>query len=217
MMLTYQLLDNPLQLKEGSINVLVVENPVAMRNLISSIVHGRHELVLSKDFKIIEFAKNTEFIFDVFNLNCNSKTLLSKIASEAELIAKDNWEESMNLMSEVNDYGNLIVSQLNFPARFSYIEDAARLIKLLNIEFNDEELSFAESLLEYMSICRQLLKKELFIFFNLKSFLTKEELALLYKSVEYEQLRLILLESHNDENRYESEKVTIIDKDLCII
>ena len=72
-----------------------------------------------------------------------------------------------------------------------------------------------EQLLEMMRLHRECFRKRLFVFVNLKSFFSENEITLFYQSVFYEKLSVLLLESGQKEPVRPCEEVRIIDKDLC--
>ena len=80
-----------------------------------------------------------------------------------------------------------------------------------------EELSFPELLLEWLRIQRRLMGKRIFIFYGLKACLSREEQELLFRSILYEKLDVLLIEPFQRENVIKEECVTIIDRDLCVI
>ena len=73
-----------------------------------------------------------------------------------------------------------------------------------------------ECIVEYLKIVHELLGQTVFVFLNLKLFLTKEELKRLYQECFYRKIQLILIEAVYQE-KSEEENVCVIDKDRCII
>ena len=79
----------------------------------------------------------------------------------------------------------------------------------------DLHLSLIHILLEMMRLHRECFRKRLFVFVNLKAFLSENEITLFYQSVFYEKLSVLLLESGQKEPVRSCEEMRIIDKDLC--
>ena len=52
---------------------------------------------------------------------------------------------------------------------------------------------------------------------GLKAYLSDEELRLFYRSVFYEKLSVLLIESWQRETALPEEQATIVDKDLCVL
>ena len=59
--------------------------------------------------------------------------------------------------------------------------------------------------------------KTVFIFYGLKACLSREEQEMLFRSILYEKLDVLLIEPFQRENVIKEECVTIIDRDLCVI
>ena len=76
--------------------------------------------------------------------------------------------------------------------------------------------SILERIIEYIKISSNLLKQNIFVFLNLKLFLTEQEIEELYKECFYRKVHLILIEAIYHTKKIE-EKICIIDKDKCVI
>ena len=76
--------------------------------------------------------------------------------------------------------------------------------------------NFLERLVRYMRIVERLLKKKLFVFVNLRSYLSNQQIDELIKEATYQEIQLLLIETCA---RDCIEGVTryIIDKDGCEI
>lgn len=57
----------------------------------------------------------------------------------------------------------------------------------------------------------------MFIFCGLKAYMSDEELRLFYRSVFYEKLSVLLIESLQRETTRPEEQLTIVDNDLCVL
>ena len=67
-----------------------------------------------------------------------------------------------------------------------------------------------------MRASAQILRKRLFVFVNLKSFLSQGELSKLYEFAFYEKLNLLLIEGIS-RDKLDGERIVIIDDQLCHI
>lgn len=213
----HPLLESAIQLKEGNVFTMVIENPVALRKTVDGLKSGSDEIVLSENFTPIDMLKNAELIDNVFEVDFSGKRILSRLAGEAQAVALDYPTETFELMKQINDYAGLISDSINYPVRFSAFEDAEKLMSLLNFTVDDESMELPEVLLTYMEMCRDFLGKKLFIFLNLKSFVSSDEFELFCKHAAYEKFRVLLIEAFDCERCCEQEKKIIIDNDLCVI
>lgn len=213
----HPLLEKAINIKEGEIVTLVIENPFELRNTVNGIMNSAPELVLSENFSPIEISKYAEFITDIFAVDFTSKKILTKIADEAEDFSEDFPNETLSLLNALNNYGELISEKFDYPIKFSFAENAEKLIKLLNFTVDDENIPFPENLLTYMDLCRNFLGKKLFIFLNFKSFVSDSEFQLFCQNIAYENFRVMTLEAYDCGKASENEKKIIVDNDLCVI
>lgn len=217
MRLSHYLLEEPIVLDEGKIKTIVIENPIALRTTIQSLTENGSKLILSEDFKPLDISENLEFISNVFEVDFASRSILTKINNEINDICAGHHQEFLKLCESLNSFGNLLSSSVEIPTKFSYVEDPDKIVKLLNFNIDTDGMTIAESILEYMNICRRFFNKKVFVFLHIKSFLTSKELELMFKNIAYERYRVLLIESHNYIPVADYEDVCIIDNDLCII
>ena len=94
--------------------------------------------------------------------------------------------------------------------------ECQEVLKFAKVRVDVQAETLLEQITEYIKIAKELLHQEIFIFLNLKLFLTKEELEIFYQECFNRKVQLILIEAVFMENM-EKEEVCIIDKDKCII
>ena len=75
---------------------------------------------------------------------------------------------------------------------------------------------FLIRMIEFIKVMTCLCGISLFCFYNLKSYLSEDELLLFYKEADYNKVSLLLIESF-ESKQLDVEHITIIDKDLCVI
>lgn len=213
----HPLLEKSVSIKEGEIVTIVIENPTALRNTVKGITNPNSEFVLSKNFVPIDISKYTELITDMFNIDFETKRFLTKIVAEAEHLGEEYQNETFSLICAINNYAEMIAEKFEYPIKFLPVENIDKLIKLFNYTPDCENTQFAESLIVYMELCRNLLGKQFFVFLNLKSFLSDDEFKLFCKNAEYEKFRVMLIEAFDCDRTWEYEKKIIIDNDLCVV
>lgn len=90
------------------------------------------------------------------------------------------------------------------------------LCKLFDLKIEVESETFLEKIIDYISTCSEYQNIKVFVFVNLKTFLSPEDLKLFYKYVFNNKIQVLLLE--NSEHYILNEEIiTIIDNDLCEI
>ena len=218
-----QLFSFELKVKEEKFNTLVVENKVLFRRIIKSIndqiLGDEGDDISSKDYTPIDFYGNVELILNPFNLDCNSKKTQSKISSELKkIIHNSSYENRINIITtEFNKIASDLVQEFSFPSITNNEIESSNILKLLSfqIEPRDELLSV---IIDY---CNTKILSEgikVFVFVNLKTFLSIIEFETLLNQFIYDKIPAIFIESSiKNEELTSLENVFIIDEELCEI
>ena len=219
MMLAHPLLQSPIEFKENRIPILVVENGQLFRRLIADLLAQENgdpgEFALSENSGLTEIGNIVQITLNPLFPELDGRRIAAKIQQMAVTAAEDQPEKTAECLAALNDYGAALTASIPFNITFSEMESADDLVKALAFHVDAEEMSVPEQLLEMMRLHRECFRKRLFVFVNLKAFLSEEEITLFYQSVFYEKLSVLLLESGQKEQVRPCEEVRIIDKDLC--
>lgn len=220
MMLASYFLTEPIVFREGKINVLIIENQLLFRKTVENFIlqeKGENgEFVLSEDYRTLEFAKKAAFLSDIFNIDFSSKKITARINQNICESLSENKDiyEIIRLLNEIGAEG---ISVADFDIQFSEIESLEDIIPIFDFKIAEEEMELPEKIIEYMKIYRELFKKELFIFVNLKSCFSENEIENFYSYVFYNKFNVLLLESFQRGIPRNDENTVIIDSDLCEI
>lgn len=208
-----------MELKENHINLLVVEDAKALSEIVEDFIRqsegGEGNLVLSEGDDPISIAKVVDFCLEPFSLDCNNKKILSKLYQyienelNDELIGKVR-QQLVVCLEEVCKISDVTVS---YDEMISFSD----VLKIGKLQVETMAVSLVEKVLEYMILSHRFLKYRVFVFVNLKSFLRKEELELLYQECFYRKIQLILIEGYHCGEKLETESLCLIDKDKCVI
>ncbi len=219
MMLAHPLLQSPIEFKENRVPVLIVENGQLFRRLIGDLLAQENgepgEFALSENAGLIEIGKNVQMTLNPLFPELDGRRIATKIQQMAVTAAEDQPGKTAECLAALNDYGAALTAAIPFNVTFSEMESADDVVKALAFRVDTEEMSVPEQLLEMMRLHRECFRKRLFVFVNLKSFFSENEITLFYQSVFYEKLSVLLLESGQKEPVRPCEEVRIIDKDLC--
>lgn len=210
-----------LNIVENQVTVLSVENPVAYTRIIGDMwsqINGEEgSFILSDCEKIKNISKEVECVFNPFSLDCNNKKVITRLYQE--LKAQSDCvlqEETAKLNCDIIDYLERLIMTVPYNLKFNCDMDISAIMKMYNVEIENQADSMLENIVEYMKVVSQICGIRTFAFVDLKHFLTYEELEKLYETVFYEKINLIIIEPvHTD--KLNGEKCWIIDKDLCII
>ena len=87
---------------------------------------------------------------------------------------------------------------------------------MYDVHIDPYSMDLATIIIEYIKLTHHILNTSLFIFINLKAYFSDDDLELLYQTIIYEKVNIILIE------RYETTKLNfedriLIDNDACVI
>ena len=221
MRLAIPLLQGPLCFEENLVNVLIIEDPVTLRQTIQELsqqIQGLSgDFVLSNNDEPIELSRFADMLIDPVHPETESKKLAAKFLKCATDAAFDHEAEMARLFSEANALALRISLEMKSPVLFDPLDDPADLLRLFGFRLDSESLDMPELLLEWMLMQRSFFDKRLFIFYGLKCLLSEEELSVFYRSALYEKLNMLLIEPIQRGKPLKEECITIIDEDLCVI
>lgn len=222
MNLVTKLLENSLEIKAKKINTLVIEDrkyfTLFLREIIENINKESETLDLIEDYKKLDFAKSTEVIFDLFNLDANGASLLKKLYTELEkdLNSEDMYKKRIELEASLSNFIDDLVFRSRFSLSYGEINYSS-LFKSFSVEFDYDKSSLIERLIEYLKVSSDLLNEKLFIIVNLDSFLTDDDLIELANFLCYNEIKVLGLQNSITREVNSCDNLRIVDKDLCEI
>lgn len=222
MKLIYEHLENTISWKKEEIPVIIIEN-VNYKNKFINDLFLQSKTNNDAPFYISNEAikndrLNFETIINPFELNVNHVTILNRLRKVYEELIQEDFFELSELTKDISTYLNNLA--LSLPVNIEWEGDLniKRLIQLFELTVLDDSTKLLEQIINYLQVNTQLGMRNLFVFLNLKQFLSQEELDELYLFIQYEEIFLILIENQNNETGNNSvEKQFIIDDDLCVI
>lgn len=208
-------------MKENIVDVITIENAKAFRDILLDIWNqyngGVGKIVLSENLKDLKFSKYTEVIFNPFAVDCNNRKIISKLYSELqEQSLLQIAEQTAMVNQSINRYLEQLTQTVPYPIMFEPDFPVTDILKAYNVKIVTEDVSLTEKLINYIKINQYICNINVFFFVNLKGYLLKEELKLLYQSALYDKAQLIIIEDRQSDH-LSCENHLIIDSDLCII
>lgn len=210
-----------IEMVEGKVTVLVIENPTIMRGILQELdeqLQGKPGgITLSIDYELVSLGKYLLLVNNPLNINCNDRKVLAKLYQNIIDEEKTQYHlEKENFDKAYLEYLREICLLSSLPLTYDERLSMGELLKSAHVMLDYSVGSYVENLWNYIKVMSDLLHIKVFVFVNLKSFLSKEELDLLYMQCFYEQKQLFLIESHDTSARAD-EKKYIIDADGCMI
>lgn len=214
-------MERMLDFETGPIQTLVIENIIFFRKYIYDLyqqLDGESgDLILSDTNKCIPISKNVEIIDNFLHFDINTKTLTNKLSALLEKISvlEGYYLKTNELLCNIEQWVNTIAFTMPCDVICSKCT-TANILKAIGVTVRDTSNDPLERILDYMELVRELDNEKLFVFVNLHSFFSRNELNEFLKTAREHGYMMLLLES---EQRYITnfEKILIIDKDLCEI
>ena len=214
--------ENKLKIRENEVEIIEILNSKCYSHIINEInqkVNGLEDsneiFLLDDEENEIKFKENAYMVFDIFNINYNSKTILNKLYSIIDKnIEVSGSYEIYNLYIKMR---NLIIQEINeLPFEFE-MEDNMKIVDLLKLYELKIDTSNYTNVINKIEILIDLISTlkiaKILIIPNLKLFLNSEELVELYKYSLYNNINLISIERNLTE-KLEYEKHFIIDENF---
>jgi len=223
MKLVHPMIEQHIVLNENIINVLVVENSRLLSELIIDLknqTEGKDgKFVLSNDGNIKHISKNVVLVLNIFSIDINERKILNKLYQQLQEISVNEkyYLDTINLKATISKFIISLEEDLTFDIDYEQEFSMVSLFKASNVKIYTENSSIIENIIEYIKVIEELINDKLFIFINLKSFLSNDDIQELYKFVCYNKTNILLLENKKYNKEFPEEKVIIIDNDLCEI
>ena len=211
--------ENEVIFKEDNVNILQIKNKTLLQNIleiISDLNNGMKNLeiqLISDENNEMKFENNVFVLTDLYNIDINSKSILSKIYCQiCKNIKLDNQMEIEKNMYEIR---NKIIEEANeLPFEF-VMKDEIDINDILKIYGLKIDLDNYKNILNRIELVIDLLSTlnvaKILIIPNLKSILNDRQLVELYKYSLYNKINLLLIESGNFE-KLDYEDVMQIDE-----
>lgn len=193
---------------------IIIENPIFLRNIIMDLRNDAEYFTYCDEQKN-SFQADSLLILNPFDTSFDIKkaeALLQKeISARITYSQKEEYESLKNL---IFNYINSITYDYPIPLSFHDDLPLSTLLKSLNLSPSLNEASDIGVLIQNVKALSYLLKKDIFIFFNLKDFYSESEIMDFLMEMSHLEIKILLLSSHQS-NRFKIEHQILIDDDLC--
>lgn len=220
MRLVFTGLESPVWIERGFPSVLQVENQALFTRICTSLKSGEGRFALEpytlwEDETEIKPSAALMFIADPFDLPWGDRSLIGVVTKRFEnvLLQDDGLRGDIERLNSrlASSFLSLGID-LHGDYSFGIEWDIQRYMKAFGFgpDYSDAE-GFLDTLIEFLSIGLDAHCEKVFVFVNLKTFLTKKELQTLYEHAIFTKSLLLLLENKQDRIAYSHERKTIID------
>lgn len=213
-----------IEIEENTIYTLVFENKKYYRENIKELIsqHKGNEgnYIYSNDNKEISFEKSSYIITDIFNIEINSKKILTKIYNSLLKQIIDDTVEYNELTTHIRAYFEKLIFNSSFEVEQGEEIDINSLLKLGDFRIHVEDDDIIEKFIEFLKVLVQLCGINIIFIVGLHNVFTDEEIKEIYKEVCVNKINIINIEYRQFDNLSDEnyiEKVYIFDKDNCEI
>lgn len=205
---------------ENAGNLLIIENPqlyaTVISHLYTQVNGGEGSFVLSHEETEYSIAREMDIVINPFGITSNCRRMQTRLQQELkEELSEFYYDEYLNVQSEILGLWEKVTAHLPYELTYADTIEIGNLLKIADIKFVEETGDLLFNLGQYMKLLQQLLHVKILVLVNIKSYLTKEQLELLYQEAFYSKVQLLLLESY-ESYHLECESVIIIDSDKCL-
>lgn len=200
---------------------LIIESPKFFREIVKdlTISEEEKETSITMDGQVLNFDKDIDVIFNPLKLDFNSKrammTLLKLLVKTS--VSEDFYPATSKLKTKIVRYFNTIIDAGDFEFEVSADDFTMDSIaKAISIHIVGDEDDFVELLTDYVSMMVNLVNIKLFVFVNLRSFVSDDDLKRFKHNLDNHQIDVLLLETMERGPLNDVSRLTV-DSDLCEI
>ena len=213
------MLSTPLCLREGTVPVLVLEDPRLFRSLVfelSSQAQGEPgNFLLSLDYEPLDCVEHLRVLRDYLQLPLEDRRLQNRFWSRVQWTMRELLAPQTDaLQQQISGYLQQVAVALDRPVRFSEGEYLPPLLKALRCAPVLDGETPLERLIQYLELCSDLLKDQCFVLVNAHLYFSDAELTELFRMAGYEKWKLLLIERRLS-TPLPMESVCLLDSSLC--
>ena len=224
-------LENDMIFTEEYINVLQIQDKKLFTNVINSlndninnIEDTKERIIILDNDTEIKIEKEVLMIIDVFNIDFNQKKIQNALYNKIEKIYKQEFERMSEFQNVFQKLQLNVLDVFNeFPFEFNYKESIGiqEYLKLLGIKISNNKEKIIDTIFSLIDVVEYLSIAKLLIFVNIKLYLGNDEIQEVYKYAMYKKVNILLIETGEEKEPLENEKILYIDSDYyklyCII
>ena len=155
------------------------------------------QFVLSHKEKELNIAKSVEVIVNPFNVEINGRKILNKLYTELEQLSKSEimYTKTLELTGKMQEYMLELEQNTEYILEFDMDLDMTALFKTVGIRHEVQETNFFERLIRYIKITVNVLSTKVFVFINIRSYLTDLQMQELIKEISYQEVKALFIEN----------------------
>ena len=208
----------------NTINVLVIRNRnllvktiMELNNIINYQTPSKDIILYDKD-KIVDMSKNIFLVFDVFNIDVNSKNVLNqlytRISNIVELDNRINQDYNL-LVGNIVGYVREKLNDLPFEYDINKNIQPKDILKLLSLKINmDKYNTLQEKIMFLVDVISEFKIASILTLVGINNYFEQEILEEIYKYAKCRGINLLLIENDYPLDRKSIENILYIDEDF---
>ena len=215
--------ENDMIFTEEYINVLQIQDKKLFTNVINSlndninnIEDTKERIIILDNDTEIKIEKEVLMIIDVFNIDFNQKKIQNALYNKIEKIYKQEFERMSEFQNVFQKLQLNVLDVFNeFPFEFNYKESIGiqEYLKLLGLKISNNKEKIIDTIFSLIDVVEYLSIAKLLIFVNIKLYLGNDEIQEVYKYAMYKKVNILLIETGEEKEPLENEKILYIDSD----
>ena len=174
-------------------------------------------IVFSEGDKEIRLDKSGDIILDPLQIDVNNRRIITKIHQEIIQDSLDNRQEQLSvLLTQMERFIIDSCERSEYLLTYDTTPNMGELLKLFNVHVDNTDMDMQSRIIAYVKLVHRVLNVSLFVFVNIKSFFSDEILEMIFRTLNYEKVNILLIERHETPCLANQTRI-IIDKDACVI
>lgn len=213
-----------IEIEDNIIYTVVFENKKYYRENIIELINQHKGLngsyILSRDNKEIPFDKNSYIITDIFNIDINSKKVLTKIYNSLLKEIIEDITSFNELSTNIRLYFEKLIFNSSLEIEQGEEIDMPSLLKIGDFKIHVENDDILEKFIKFLKVLTELCGCKIIFIIGLHSVFTLDEIKEIYKELCLNKINIINIEYQqfkNISNENYKEIVYIFDRDNCEI
>lgn len=184
----------------------------------NQIAGNEGKFVLSENNKELDLSKAADLLINPFSTEVNTRKILNKLYLELTERSREEqmYMKTVELFNHIQEYMLELEQQSSYILDFNRETDVSILLKALSVQYEVKETGYWERLIQYIKIMASAAGIKVFIFVNIRSYLSDAQMEELIKELEYQDVSGLFIENQQ-RSCLKGVKWYIIDKDQCEI
>ena len=212
-------MSEPIGLVKEKINTVCIENPHKFRDIVLDFIEEEEngDFVFSYKFEPFDIKGNICFVKDYYDLQI-TPSMMKKIYNHMEkLCAEDRPSVVTDLKQHIISFLFEVLQLCDFEFDFKDDVSLSDVFKMQSVRPKSDNDDMVSSLLNFITVVNRFSRPKCFVLLNPHMYFTDSEIEVLFNSLKYQDSYFVFLENTFSFEKLQSEKITIIDKDLCEI